>query len=134
MIQRPKKVQKAERGYLTNEKYQDYAESQFKTIYDYLDGNEKDVSNILNKIINNIGNMKIYHKDWNTSISFECSIGHHALVLCSHTGFYTLWNAPDEFHTVSLYGSGYTFTRNSNDKTKFTLSANSNNAYTIIVF
>ena len=37
LIQRPKKVQKAERGYLTNEKYQDYAESQFKTIYDYLD-------------------------------------------------------------------------------------------------
>ena len=37
MIQRPKKVQKAERGYLTNEKYQDYAENQFKTIYDYLD-------------------------------------------------------------------------------------------------
>lgn len=38
MIQRPKKVQRAEKGYLTNEKYQDYAEKQFKTIYDYLDG------------------------------------------------------------------------------------------------
>lgn len=37
MIERPKKVSKIEKGYLTNEKYQDYAESQFKTIYDYLD-------------------------------------------------------------------------------------------------
>ena len=38
MIKRPKKVQKIEKGYLSNEKYQDYAENQFKTIYDYLDG------------------------------------------------------------------------------------------------
>jgi hypothetical protein len=38
MIKRPKKVQKIENGYLSNERYQDYAENQFKTIYDYLDG------------------------------------------------------------------------------------------------
>ena len=40
MIKRPKKVQKIEKGYLSNEKYQDYAENQFKTIYDYLDGKD----------------------------------------------------------------------------------------------
>ena len=43
MIERPKKVSKIEKGYLTNEKYQDYAESQFKTIYDYLDGMSLDL-------------------------------------------------------------------------------------------
>ena len=36
-IQRPKKVNRVDKNYLTNEKYQDYAEAQFKTIYDYLD-------------------------------------------------------------------------------------------------
>lgn len=133
MIQRPKKVQKAERGYLSNEKYQDYAENQFKTIYDYLDGKETDVSKILDNILNNIGNLKIYHEDWNTSISFECPTGHHALVMCSHTGFYVVWNAPDEYHGVTIYGTGYTLVRGSN-RTSFTLSADNNNAYTIIVF
>lgn len=43
MIKRPKKVQKSEKGYLSNEKYQDYAENQFKTIYDYLDGMSLDL-------------------------------------------------------------------------------------------
>lgn len=38
MIKRPKKVERNQRNYMSNEKYQDYAESQFKTIYDYLDG------------------------------------------------------------------------------------------------
>lgn len=37
LIKRPKKVQRAEKGYLTNEKYQDFAEEQFKTIYDKID-------------------------------------------------------------------------------------------------
>ena len=40
MIKRPKKVQKIENGYLSNERYQDYAENQFKTIYDYLDAKD----------------------------------------------------------------------------------------------
>ena len=37
LIKRPKKVQRAEKGYLDEKKYQDYAESQFKTIYDKTD-------------------------------------------------------------------------------------------------
>jgi hypothetical protein len=37
LIKRPKKVQRAEKGYLTNEKYQDFAESQFKIMYDKVD-------------------------------------------------------------------------------------------------
>ena len=36
-IKRPKKVQRTEKGYLEEKKYQDYAESQFKTIYDKFD-------------------------------------------------------------------------------------------------
>lgn len=37
LIKRPKQVQRAEKGYLDEKKYQDYAESQFKTIYDKTD-------------------------------------------------------------------------------------------------
>lgn len=37
MIKRPKQVERSQKSYLSNEKYQDYAENQFKTIYDYLD-------------------------------------------------------------------------------------------------
>lgn len=37
LIKRPKKVDRSDRGYLSNEKYQDYAETQFKIIYDKID-------------------------------------------------------------------------------------------------
>lgn len=37
LIKRPKQVQRTEKAYLSNEKYQDYAESQFKNIYDKAD-------------------------------------------------------------------------------------------------
>lgn len=36
-VKRPKKVNRQEKVYLTNEKYQEYAEIQFKAIYDKLD-------------------------------------------------------------------------------------------------
>lgn len=36
-VKRPKQVPKQEKAYLTNEMYQDYAEAQFKAIYDKLD-------------------------------------------------------------------------------------------------
>lgn len=36
-VKRPKQVPKQEKAYLTNEMYQDYAETQFKAIYDKLD-------------------------------------------------------------------------------------------------
>jgi len=42
-IKRPTKVQKGQKNYLTNERYQDYAENQFKTIYDFLDAYAGDV-------------------------------------------------------------------------------------------
>lgn len=42
-IKRPTKVQKGQKNYLTNERYQDYAENQFKTIYDFLDDYAGDV-------------------------------------------------------------------------------------------
>ena len=35
MIERPKLVQKSDKGYLTNEQYQNYSEEQFNNIYDY---------------------------------------------------------------------------------------------------
>lgn len=41
MIKRPKQVERSQKSYLSNERYQDYAEQQFKTIYDYLDGEEE---------------------------------------------------------------------------------------------
>lgn len=37
LIKRPKQVQRAEKAYLSNEKYQDFSEQQFKNIYEYLD-------------------------------------------------------------------------------------------------
>ena len=37
LIQRPKEVAKSDRGYMTNEQYQDYAQQQFKIIYDKID-------------------------------------------------------------------------------------------------
>lgn len=37
MIERPKKVQRADKNYQTNEQYQNFAEQQFNNIYDYLD-------------------------------------------------------------------------------------------------
>ena len=42
MIKRPKQVERSQKSYLSNERYQDYSESQFKTIYDYLDGYEEE--------------------------------------------------------------------------------------------
>lgn len=36
-IKRPKKTEKSQRGYLSNEKYQEFSESQFKVIYDKID-------------------------------------------------------------------------------------------------
>ena len=36
-IKRPKKVEKSQKNYLSNEKYQEFAELQFKTIYDKID-------------------------------------------------------------------------------------------------
>ena len=38
VLNRPKQVSKAQRGYLSNEQYQDYSEQFFKDIYDYLSG------------------------------------------------------------------------------------------------
>jgi hypothetical protein len=42
MIKRPKQVERSQKNYLSNEKYQDYSEQQFKTIYDYLDEYEEE--------------------------------------------------------------------------------------------
>lgn len=120
-IQRPKKVNRVDKNYLTNEKYQDYAETQFKNIYDYLD-----------KLC--IEDSKVYYSAWSTSITFNCPIGHHALMLCSYNAVYLLWNPEDNYHTLNIVGQGYTLTRDNTDRTKFTLSSNNNNAYTIIVF
>lgn len=38
MIKRPKQVERSQKSYLSLERYQDFAEQQFKNIYDYLDG------------------------------------------------------------------------------------------------
>lgn len=42
MIKRPKQVERSQKSYLSNERYQDFAEEQFKRIYDYLDGYEEE--------------------------------------------------------------------------------------------
>lgn len=56
-LKRPKKVQKAEKSYLPNEQYQDFAEQQFNNIYDYL-------NNVIRKNYSNTsmkaGNMQFY--------------------------------------------------------------------------
>ena len=131
LIQRPKKVERSQKNYLTNEKYQDYSEKQFKNIYDYLDETGGNITDILN----NMKNLKVYYEAWNTRIDFECPLGHHALIMCSNMAMYLLWNPSDEHHTVSLFGSGYWLTRASN-KTSFTLTSSnsSNTTYTIIIF
>lgn len=45
-VKRPKKVQRGQRNYLTNERYQDYSEQQFKNIYDALDDTNESVMNL----------------------------------------------------------------------------------------
>ena len=52
MVKRPKKVQKGQKNYMTNENYQEFAEEQFKNIYDYLD---ELYGEILFKKLNNTG-------------------------------------------------------------------------------
>lgn len=42
MIKRPKQVERSQKSYLSNERYQDFAEQQFKNIYDYLDEHEQE--------------------------------------------------------------------------------------------
>lgn len=44
LIKRPKKVQRTEKSYLDEKKYQDYAEKQFKEIYDKTDEIIKEIS------------------------------------------------------------------------------------------
>lgn len=72
MIERPKKVSRADKGYLTNERYQDFAEEQFKNIYDYLDRycgtvlfDDYDNSNTtitLSDNLSNYDNIEVYWK------------------------------------------------------------------------
>lgn len=72
MIERPKKVSRADKGYLTNERYQDFAEEQFKNIYDYLDKycgtvlfDDYDNSNTtitLSDNLSNYDNIEVYWK------------------------------------------------------------------------
>jgi len=59
MIKRPKKVERGQKNYLTNERYQDYSEQQFTTIYDYLDSNEEENE----ENIENIYKKNIYSTD-----------------------------------------------------------------------
>lgn len=82
LIKRPKQVQRADKGYMTNEQYQDYAEKQFKNIYDYLD-----------MILHLSGNMKHNSK----TISSTSSSGEYKNV-CSLTlpkGEYLILGACD---------------------------------------
>lgn len=44
-VKKPKQVEKAQKNYLSNEKYQEYAENQFKNIYSKLD----EIVNYINK-------------------------------------------------------------------------------------
>lgn len=61
MIKRPKQVERSQKSYLSNEKYQDYAEQQFKNIYDYLDEHET-YEDIETKIGTWINGKTIYRK------------------------------------------------------------------------
>lgn len=71
-IKRPTKVQKGQKNYLTNERYQDYAENQFKTIYDFLDAyagevlfdnyDNLDTTITLSDNLANYDNVEIYWK------------------------------------------------------------------------
>lgn len=71
-IKRPAKVQKGQKNYLTNERYQDYAENQFKTIYDFLDAyagevlfdnyDNSDTTITLLDDLSNYDNIEVYWK------------------------------------------------------------------------
>lgn len=60
MIKRPKKVQKGERNYLSNEKYQDYSEQQFNNIYNYLDNQDTVISKSYSNTSMKVGNMQFF--------------------------------------------------------------------------
>ena len=74
MIKRPKQVERSQKSYLSNERYQDFAEEQFKRIYDYLDEQEeKTVYSTEEKVVGTwIDNRPLYQKTIvveNTTIS-----------------------------------------------------------------
>lgn len=60
MIKRPKKVQKGEKNYLSNEKYQEYAEQQFSNIYDYLDAQEQVITKSYSNTSIKAGNIHFF--------------------------------------------------------------------------
>ena len=61
MIKRPKKIARQDKGYMTNEQYQDFAEQQFKNIYDYLDANAERFYD------NNFFKTKVLENGWVTN-------------------------------------------------------------------
>ena len=79
---------------------------------------------------------KVFYEAWSPSITFYCDLGHHALIICSFGAMYLLWNPSDSIQTVSIFGSGYNFVRDNNDKTKITLSKSDggSSTFTILVF
>lgn len=55
-IERPKQVNRAQKNYLTNEKYQDFSEKQFNNIYDYLDNFLRNLESKEKVLFNNLSN------------------------------------------------------------------------------
>lgn len=60
-----------------------------------------------------------YTSPWANSFEFYCPIGRHTLIICSNDAMYVLWNPADNFHIVTVYGSGYSISRDTSDLTKF---------------
>lgn len=134
-IKRPTKVQKGQKNYLTNERYQDYAENQFKTIYDYLDGNvsgdvlfskDNNTSTTLtfNENLNNYKALEIYYKTSRDNHLIKGSQKiHNPVGSCLNVHVLFRSTATRHLGTTSLYaineksitliaGSGYEFTHN----------------------
>ena len=76
-LKRPKQVSKSQRGYLSNEQYQDYSEQLFTSIFDYLSGDVLfDDENNRKTTLNFDVNLKNYKA---LEIHYQTSRGNHLI-------------------------------------------------------
>lgn len=130
-LKRPKQVAKSQRGYLSNEQYQDYSEQLFTSIFDYLSGDvlfddENNRKTTLNFDVN-LKNYKALEIHYQTSRDNHLIKGsqilHNPVGSCLNVHVLFRSTATRHLGTTSLYaineksitliaGSGYEFTHN----------------------
>lgn len=120
MIKRPKQVERSQKSYLSNERYQDYAEQQFKTIYDYLDEQEeKTVYSTEEKEVGTwIDNRPLYQK---TIVLENQTISGTEITILDITNYdiVLIKNFYINGDTSSSAGNRYKFLQNTNDSSSY---------------